>query len=68
MLKFKKYRVCRFAPRPVHVLDKFPRGERFFSPYGKNLSPCGNLSWTRTGRGAKRQTLYFLTIEMKLKF
>jgi hypothetical protein len=26
------------------------------------------LSRTRTGRGAKRQTLYFLTIEMKSKF
>jgi hypothetical protein len=41
MLKFKKYRVRRFARSPVLVLDKFPHGERFFSPYGKNLSPCG---------------------------
>jgi hypothetical protein len=40
MLKFKKYWVCRFTPSPVHVLEKFPHGERFFSPYGKNLSPC----------------------------
>jgi hypothetical protein len=30
MLKFKKYRVRRFAPSPVRVLDKFPHGERFF--------------------------------------
>jgi hypothetical protein len=41
MLKFKKYRVRRFAPSPVLVLDKFPHGKRFFSPYGKNLSVCG---------------------------
>jgi hypothetical protein len=40
----KKYSVCRFASRPVHVLDKFPHGERFFSPYGKNLSPCGKFN------------------------
>jgi hypothetical protein len=26
------------------VLDKFPHGERFFSPYGKNLSPCGKFN------------------------
>jgi hypothetical protein len=38
VLKFKKYRVRRFAPSPVSVLDKFPHGKRFFSPYGKNLS------------------------------
>jgi hypothetical protein len=54
------YRVCRFAPSPVRVLDKFPHGERFFSPYGKNLSPCGkssnlsinnlSLASSRTGR------------------
>jgi hypothetical protein len=41
MFTFKKYRVRRFAPSPVHVLDKLPHGERFFSPYGKNLSQCG---------------------------
>jgi hypothetical protein len=34
MLKFKMY-IRRFAPSPVRVLDKFPHGERFFSPYGK---------------------------------
>jgi hypothetical protein len=39
-----KYSVCRFAPRPVRVLDKFPHDERFFSPYGKNLSPCGKFN------------------------
>jgi hypothetical protein len=39
----KKYSVCRFAPRPLPVLDKFLRGERFFSPYGKNLSPCSKF-------------------------
>jgi hypothetical protein len=44
MLKFEKYRVCRFAPSPVLVLDKFWHGERFFSPYGKNLSPCGKFN------------------------
>jgi hypothetical protein len=44
MLKFKKYMVLRFAPGPVRVLDQFPHGERFFSPYGKNLSPCGKSS------------------------
>jgi hypothetical protein len=40
----KKYSVCRFAPRPVRVLYKFPHGERFFSPYGKNLSSCGKFN------------------------
>jgi hypothetical protein len=44
MLKFEKYRVCRFAPSPLHVLDKFPHGNRFFSLYGKNLSPCGKFN------------------------
>jgi hypothetical protein len=29
MLKFKKYRVRRFASHPVRVLDKFPHGARF---------------------------------------
>jgi hypothetical protein len=43
-LKFKKYRVRRFAPRLVCVLHKFPHGERFFSLYGKNLSPCGKFN------------------------
>jgi hypothetical protein len=37
-------RIRRFAPSPVLVLDKFPHGERFFSPYGKNLSPCGKFN------------------------
>jgi hypothetical protein len=27
------------------VLDKFPHGERFFSPYGKNRSPCGKFNY-----------------------
>jgi hypothetical protein len=44
MLKFKKYSVGRFAPGPVLVLDKFPHSERFFSPYGKNLSPRGKFN------------------------
>jgi hypothetical protein len=46
ILKFKKYRVRHFAPspRPVRVLDQFPHGERFFSPHGKNLSPCGKFN------------------------
>jgi hypothetical protein len=44
MLKFKKYQVRRFAPRPVRVLDKFLHGERFVSPYYKNLLPCGKSS------------------------
>jgi hypothetical protein len=113
----KKYSVCRFAPRPVRVLDMLPYGERFFSPYSKNLSPCGkfndidakckqksaifpvrepakdrlfilyledlphgerflpygdkklspcgNLSRTRTGRGATWRTLYFLNFNIK---
>jgi hypothetical protein len=38
------YRVRRFTPSPVRVLNKFPHGERFFSPYGKNLSLCGKSS------------------------
>jgi hypothetical protein len=117
MLNFKKYRVCRFAPSPVSVLDKFPhckifspctvkishravnlmismqnlnKNRRFslcgnwlridglysgwriyrmgrdFLPYGeKNLSPCGNLSRTRTGLGAKQRTLYILKFNIK---
>jgi hypothetical protein len=44
ILMVKKYRVRRFAPSPVLVLDKFPHGKRFFSPYGKNLSPCGKFN------------------------
>jgi hypothetical protein len=35
MLKFKKYRVRRFVPSPVHALEKLPQGERFFTLYGK---------------------------------
>jgi hypothetical protein len=42
---FKKNRVRRFVPRPVRVLDKFPHGERFFSPYDKHLSPCGKFNY-----------------------
>jgi hypothetical protein len=51
-------------------LKDLAHGERFL-PYGeKNLSPCGNLSRTRTRPGMKRQTLYryFLTNKMKSKF
>jgi hypothetical protein len=111
-----KYRVPRFNLSQVRVLDKFPHGERFFSPYGKNLLPCGkfndidakhkqksvtllgrelakdklfilwledlpyskiflpygkknllpcgNLSRTPTGLGAKRRTLYFLNFKI----
>jgi hypothetical protein len=44
MLKIKKYRVRRFAPSPVRVLDQFPHGERFLSPYDKNLSPCDKFN------------------------
>jgi hypothetical protein len=44
MLKFKKYRIRCFAPSPVRVLDQFPNGERFFSFYGKNLSPWGKFN------------------------
>jgi hypothetical protein len=43
MLKFKKYMVRRFAPSPVSVLDKFPHGERFFSPYSKIFRRVVNL-------------------------
>jgi hypothetical protein len=39
-------------------LENLPHGERFVLYSEKNLSPCGNLSWTRTGLGAKRRTLY----------
>jgi hypothetical protein len=38
------YRDHRFAPSLVRILDKFPHGERFFSPDGKNLSPCGKFN------------------------
>jgi hypothetical protein len=41
VLKLKKYRVRRSVPSPVRVLDQLPHSERFFSLYGKNLSPCG---------------------------
>jgi hypothetical protein len=40
----KKFRVRRFAPNPVLVLDKFTHGERFFSLFGKNLSTCGKFN------------------------
>jgi hypothetical protein len=40
----EKYSVGRFAPSLVRVLDKFLHGVRFFSPYGKNLSPCGKFN------------------------
>jgi hypothetical protein len=42
---------------------------KIFLLYGeKNLSPCGNLSRTRTGLRTKWQTLYYLTIKMESKF
>jgi hypothetical protein len=60
ILLVKKYSVCRFVPIPVRVLDKFPHNERFFSPYGTYLLPCGksfnqsinnlSLASSRTGR------------------
>jgi hypothetical protein len=50
-----------FASKSLNL----PHGERFL-PYGeKNLSPCGNLSRTSTGLGAKWQTLYFLYFNIK---
>jgi hypothetical protein len=36
----KKYSVGCFVPSPLRVLY----GERFFSPYGKNLSPSGKFN------------------------
>jgi hypothetical protein len=49
----------------ILCLEDLPHGERFL-PYGeKNLSPCGNLSRTLTGLGAKRRTLYFLNFNIK---
>jgi hypothetical protein len=33
ILMVKKYSVRRFVPSPELVLDKFPHGKRFFSPY-----------------------------------
>jgi hypothetical protein len=39
ILKLKKYRVRCFIHSLERVIDKFPHGERFFSPCGKNLSP-----------------------------
>jgi hypothetical protein len=44
ILLVKKYSVCCFIPSPVCVLDKFPHGERVFSPYGKNLSLCSKFN------------------------
>jgi hypothetical protein len=40
----KKHIGCRFSPSPVLVMDKFPHGESFFSPYGRNLLPCGKFN------------------------
>jgi hypothetical protein len=75
MLKFKKYRVRRFAPSPVRVLDKFPDGERFFFPYCKNLSPCGkssnqsinNLSFVSSHTGENSRFLFMFCIDV-IKF
>jgi hypothetical protein len=50
MLKFKKYRVRRFAPSPERVLDKFLHGERFFPPYGKNSINNLSLATSRVAR------------------
>jgi hypothetical protein len=44
ILMVKKNSVRRFAPSLLRVLDKFLHGERFFSPYGKNLSPWGKFN------------------------
>jgi hypothetical protein len=49
----------------ILYLEDLHHGERLL-PYGeKNLSPWRNLSRTRTGRGAKRRTLYFLNFNIK---
>jgi hypothetical protein len=76
MLQFEKYRLRRFAPSPVRFLDKFPHGERCFSPYGKNLSPCGkssnqtinnlSLASSRMGRIADF-CLYFASMSLNLQ-
>jgi hypothetical protein len=34
------------------LVENLPQGERFLLHGDKNLSPCGNLSRTRTGLGA----------------
>jgi hypothetical protein len=44
ILIVEKYSVCCFVPSLVCALDKFPHGERFFLPYGKNLLPCGEFN------------------------
>jgi hypothetical protein len=49
----------------ILYLEDLPHGERFLPYREKNLSPCGNLSRTRTGQGAKRRTLYFLNFNIK---
>jgi hypothetical protein len=49
----------------ILYLENLPHGERFLQCKEKRLSPCGNLSRTRTGRGAKRQTLYFFNFNIK---
>jgi hypothetical protein len=75
----KKYRFRRFAPSLVRFLDQFPQSERFFSPYNKNLSPCGKLNdidgkqhksaifTMRELAKDKLSTLYFLNFEIKTK-
>jgi hypothetical protein len=63
-------KIADFCLSFAYMSLNLPHGKRFL-PYGeKNFSPCGNLylSRTRTGLGATRQTLYFLTIKMKSKF
>jgi hypothetical protein len=40
-------------------LEDLPHGERFL------LWPCGILPRTRTGLGAKRETLYFINFNIK---
>jgi hypothetical protein len=40
-------------------LEDLPHGKKFL-PYGEKIfSPCGNLSRTCTGLGAKQQTIKF---------
>jgi hypothetical protein len=74
ILKFKKYSVRRFAPCPVRVLDKFPHGKRFFSPYGK-ISPralnpptkCKQFILSQFPHGENHGFLYMFCINI-IKF
>jgi hypothetical protein len=44
MFKFKKYRVHRFAPSPVLVLDKFPHGENKVANQNLKKLHCCHIS------------------------